>query len=431
MNQRDTEMWANWHIFENDEDFQVFRAWALNGSCIQQRMGLFDDVPDSWHRIKRYVKQLNTYEQANMAIINPEYLNLQNLKWTKNVKPNDGSYAYSEHKVSNLFKLTWRDNQENANKPQINDLILLRQYGYVTHLVKVLDSQSAQDGQGNYSTYRIVEVIWTMDCSNPPEFTRANNIFGYPEVLEYQSGNVMELETLPTFRQRWSGEDGLSAFHQHVYSKLLQGIEKQNDANYESLLSNIYGEAVHVVATQRFKDDDGNGKDLFIVREIRRGYYLEILIEYTKNDLSSTYTSHRVLPSFLPLIDGDLETWQKFIAKIEVEDWLALDAIVLYTVTLPSSDVLFAGADVIGSDVSEQALARFGCYYPDEDLLPAFIFESPDYQLTLIIPSSGKNKFASNCMVGDGIDCSRNCFSSLQEAQGFLDRRLSYYMHES
>lgn len=103
----------------------------------------------------------------------------------------------------------------------------------------------------------------------------------------------------------------------------------------------------------------------------------------------------------------------------------------LYTVTLPSSNILFAGADVIGPDVSEQALARFGCYYPDEDLLPAFIFESPDYQLMLIIPSSGKNKFASDCMVGDGIDCSHNCFSSLQEAQGFLDRRLSYYMCES
>lgn len=430
MNQRDTQMWADWHKFENDGEFQVFRAWALNGSCIQQRMGLFDDVPDSWHRLKRYIKQLNTYEQANMAIINSEYLNLQNLKWTKNVKPVDGSYAYSDHKVSSLFKLAWKDNQENADKPQRNDLILLRQYGYVTHLVKVLDSQSAQDGEDNFSIYRIVEVIWTIDCSNPPEFSRADNIFGFPGVLKFMGGKVMELETLPTFKQRWSGENGLSAFHKHVYSKLFQEIGEQNDTSYESLLSNIYGEAVHIVATQRFTDNDDNEKDLFIVREIRRGYYLEILIEYTKNDVSSTYTSHRVLPSFLPLIDEDLETWQKFIAKIEVEDWLSLDEIVLYTVTFPSSSILFAGADVIGPDVSEQALARFGCYYPDEDLLPAFIFECPDYKLTLIIPSSGKNKFASNCMVGDRIDGSHNCFSSLQEAQGFLDQRLSYYMSE-
>ncbi|MEH2436608.1 MAG: hypothetical protein V7K25_20590 [Nostoc sp.] len=44
-------------------------------------------------------------------------MNLQHLKWTKNVRPADGGYAYSEFKVSELFKLAWKDDEANANRP--------------------------------------------------------------------------------------------------------------------------------------------------------------------------------------------------------------------------------------------------------------------------------------------------------------------------
>jgi uncharacterized protein (DUF983 family) len=215
-------------------------------------------------------------------------------------------------------------------------------------------------------------------------------------------------------------------------SEIIEEDDKdEDDLDSEDILSSLYGEAVHLIGSHRFNDDDGNDKDLFILREIRRGYYLEMLVEYTKNDLSNTSTSHRVLPSFLPLLENKEKTWKKFTKKASDEDWLALDEIMLNTVLFSSSHVLFAGADLIGPDVADEAFDRFGCYYPDEDLLPVFIFENTDYQLRLFIPSDGGNKFASDCAVGDEINSRHNCFSSLKKAQEFLDQRLSYYIQES
>lgn len=149
-------------------------------------------------------------------------MNLQALQWTKNILPDDGSYAYSEFKVGKLFKLAWRKDEANANEPKRNDLILLRQHGYVTHLVKVLNHQAElEDWKGDFNIYRIVEVVWTIDCSNRPIAAKADAIFGYPEVLNYQRGNIMELKKLPTFSEAWESRGGLTAFQDHVKSKLL------------------------------------------------------------------------------------------------------------------------------------------------------------------------------------------------------------------
>ena len=73
-------------------------------------------------------------------------MNLQNLKWTKNVKPKDQEpWAYQAFNVGNLFKLAWKDDEGNANKPQRGDLILVRQSSYVTHLVEVLDYKAERE----------------------------------------------------------------------------------------------------------------------------------------------------------------------------------------------------------------------------------------------------------------------------------------------
>jgi hypothetical protein len=149
-----------------------------------------------------------------------EFMNLQHLQWTKNVKPTDG-WAYREFKPAELFKLAWRDNEANANRPERNDLILLRQHGYATHLVKVLNRQAERaDWSGDYNLYRIVEVMWSMDETNPPVSAKAAVIFGYPAVLDYMGGNVMKLEELPTFNDAWNSQGGLFAFQEHVKSKL-------------------------------------------------------------------------------------------------------------------------------------------------------------------------------------------------------------------
>jgi len=48
-------------------------------------------------------------------------MNLERLHWTKSVTPTDG-YAYCEFEVSKLFKLAWKDDEDNANRPERNDL---------------------------------------------------------------------------------------------------------------------------------------------------------------------------------------------------------------------------------------------------------------------------------------------------------------------
>jgi len=77
--------------------------------------------------------------------------------------------------------------------------------------LEVLDCKAKREiGKDNYDIYRIVEVLWAIDFDNPPVSAKADAMFDYREVLNYQGGKVMELEKLPTFRQRWDDDGGLS-----------------------------------------------------------------------------------------------------------------------------------------------------------------------------------------------------------------------------
>lgn len=146
-------------------------------------------------------------------------MDLQHLRWTKNVKPNDKPWAYEEFKVGQLFKLAWKDNETNAGKPQKDDLILLRQNGYVTHLARVLDDSPGKETRGgDYSIYRIIETLWAEDCTNSSQSAKAEVVFKYS--VNYQGGDVMELENLPTFKQRWDNDNGLQGFQSHVQGLL-------------------------------------------------------------------------------------------------------------------------------------------------------------------------------------------------------------------
>ena len=83
--------------------------------------------------------------------------------------------------------------------------------------MKVLDYKAEREaGEGDYSIYRIVEILWTIDCDRPPSSAKSDEVFGYSEVLKYQSGDVMELETLRTFKQRWDNNGSLGAFQEYV-----------------------------------------------------------------------------------------------------------------------------------------------------------------------------------------------------------------------
>ena len=149
-------------------------------------------------------------------------MDLKNLKWTKSVTPQykNDIWAYFKFEDYELFKLSWKDNEKNAKKPEKDDLILLRQKGYVTHLVKVLDHEPKKDHwQGHFNIYRIVEVLWVIDWKNLSDLYQAEEVFGYDEVLHYQGGNVMELDNSQTFKKRWDSDGGLNGFQNHVANK--------------------------------------------------------------------------------------------------------------------------------------------------------------------------------------------------------------------
>jgi hypothetical protein len=59
-----------------------------------------------------------------------------------------------------------------------------------------------------------------IDFDNPPLSAKADAMFDCPEVLDYRSGNVMELESLPTFKQRWDNNGGLGGFQTCIQNLL-------------------------------------------------------------------------------------------------------------------------------------------------------------------------------------------------------------------
>lgn len=67
--------------------------------------------------------------------------------------------------------------------------------------------------------HRIVEVLWTIDFGDPPVSAKADAMFDYSEVIDYRSGNVMELESLPTFKQHWD-DGGLGGFQTCIQNLL-------------------------------------------------------------------------------------------------------------------------------------------------------------------------------------------------------------------
>lgn len=108
-------------------------------------------------------------------------------------------------------------NHTNARKPKEGELILLRQNKKVTHIVKLLNNTLYDDRTGSdFSTCRLVEAVWMVDKWNtPPE---QNLVFDY--ALHLEGGDVMHLETLPTFINKWGTPGGLQAFQKHVQDVL-------------------------------------------------------------------------------------------------------------------------------------------------------------------------------------------------------------------
>lgn len=147
-------------------------------------------------------------------------MDLTQLKWTKNIKREDGEWAYSYKNIdynSKILNLHWKlDNFDNAGKPEERDLIILRQKGKVTHVVEFLNNSIYKEEPENNWIYRLVKVIWMTDVwSEPPH---QNDVFDCS--LNLQGGNAIKLENIRNLRQKWDNKGGMPSFQKHIQKKL-------------------------------------------------------------------------------------------------------------------------------------------------------------------------------------------------------------------
>jgi hypothetical protein len=141
-------------------------------------------------------------------------MDLSELKWTKNINHQHGEkYCAFDPNFKNFFPLQWKKGQrKNAEKPDKDDLIILRQRCKVTHIVKVWDDNPKEDTDPEFSIYREVQVVWMAE--NGDIAPHQDTVFGYH--VHLQGGKVMELETLPAFKTYWDSRGGLAEFQNHV-----------------------------------------------------------------------------------------------------------------------------------------------------------------------------------------------------------------------
>lgn len=149
-------------------------------------------------------------------------MNLQPLKWTKQVRPSgEAFWAYQAFGVGHGFSLAWQDQAEHASQPAQDDLLLLRQHDYVTHLVSVLDAKpSPATGSGDAHRSSLVAVLWVIDWTSPQSYCKATQVLGFPEVMYWQGDDAMYLPALPSFQRRWPGRSGLQDWQAHVRTQL-------------------------------------------------------------------------------------------------------------------------------------------------------------------------------------------------------------------
>ncbi len=156
-------------------------------------------------------------------------MDLSKLKWVKNVKPAQG-WAYDKINEmpipeAKIFRLHWRNDKDNAQKPQKGDLIALVQLAKVTHIVELLDDTVYENTEKDWGIYRVIKAIWM-----PPEkfdwvnLPHQKDIFGVEDLPP--DGSVHDLsrtDRMYQFNQYWKDLGGLQGFQEHL-SKLLTKI---------------------------------------------------------------------------------------------------------------------------------------------------------------------------------------------------------------
>lgn len=157
-------------------------------------------------------------------------MDLSQLKWLKNVKPNQG-WAYDKLNEmaipeAKIFRLHWRsqDAKANAQKPLKGDLIALVQLARLTHIVELLDNVVYENTEKEWGIYRVVQAVWmpnkVSDWSTLPS---QKDIFGIEDLPP--DGSVHDLsreDRMYQFNQHWKNLEGLQGFQEHLNKILTQ-----------------------------------------------------------------------------------------------------------------------------------------------------------------------------------------------------------------
>jgi uncharacterized protein YjhX (UPF0386 family) len=248
-----------------------------------------------------------------------------------------------------------------------------------------------------------------VQCNPPLKWVGQNPVNYLDETVERQRNKLIETEMEISEEPAPNAPDGYDDISPQV----------------AELCETVYGEPVRLIYWQ-IEGDNKQTTTLF--REHRRGWYFQMLL--TEND-GKWSSEHRVLPSFLKLLEPDETTWAKLTKKATKKDWCALDEIFLDTLVFPGSKVILAGSDLIGEKVADEAMEKFRFYVPDEDMLPVLLFENPNLGVRLISYFKHPDGFAKENMVSDNNTNQCEVFESLIKAQQRLDQKLSYYTNEA
>ena len=184
----------------------------------------------------------------------------------------------------------------------------------------------------------------------------------------------------------------------------------EEDSRKKALLelaSAVYPEKLCLVGWT-FSGKDPQSDVMMLVRELRRGWYMEI-----KVDLQSKKSNHRVFTPFLPVLDKDETVWHSITRNASESDWKNLDNLMKISWLTTGVKMFLAGPELLGKEVAKQAMEQFGFYVPDEELLPGLIWQSKELNLILLVYLKHTEKFAGQSMLADDNIDECEVFSSL------------------
>ena len=150
-------------------------------------------------------------------------MDLSKLNWLKNVKPDRGwAYEKSDMAISEakIFRLHWRNNKDDAQRPLEGDLIALVQHAKVTHIVELLDDMVYGDPSKDWNIFRVVKAVWM-----PPETINWENLPHSKEIFGVErlppNGRAYDLR-LHQIERYWENLGGLDALQKECVNILSQ-----------------------------------------------------------------------------------------------------------------------------------------------------------------------------------------------------------------